>query len=111
MTSNAQRLMSVLTLVLLAGGCASTRDASTPKTQTTATAVPARSSDRGSGTVAAKTTVASEPTKRATSAAPIAGSATSPASSKRVAAADNAPKYTAIIDGKEVPCPDIPMGD
>src|SRR5262245_55165411 len=79
-------ITSLFLLTILAGGCASANHAES---------------------AAPETTAKSAQTSKSASA-PAPASARASGSTTPVPAA---PKYTAIIDGKEVPCPDIPMGD
>jgi carboxypeptidase Q len=80
-------ITSLFLLTLLAGGCASAHHAESGAPDATATSKSAQASTAPSAPATAA--------HGSGSTAPGAGSS----------------KYTAIIDGNEVPCPDIPMGD
>src|SRR3954471_19672017 len=85
--NNPYPITSLFLLTLLAGGCSSAHHAET--------------ADNGA---------AAGPRAPQATMAPASSSAPAP----HAASASPAPamgKYTAIIDGKEVACPDIPMGD
>jgi hypothetical protein len=88
--------INLLLLALIAGGCASADHGQATKSEPSKTM--------------ATTPVAAASTSGSSPKAPIAAAPAKPSKASSPAPASTA-KYTAIIDGKEVPCPDIPMGD
>src|ERR1051325_3090323 len=93
--------LNLLALVLLAGGCASAAH------DQKAAAKPAPAAEKAP--VASAKPASGQPSVRAGTPATAAPAASGGTMGSAIAAATG--KYTAIIDGKEVPCPDIPMGD